>query len=169
MIAVMARRLTSPTLVGRDDELSQLHSALSAAQGGTAQVVLVGGDAGVGKTRLVRELLDRAMADGHLVLTGGCVDLGEGTLPFGPVIEALRRLHGLLDDATLDELLGPRPRSSAASCPSSATSNTAPRPYTSRAGSSNCSSASSTGSGGGRPPSWSSRTSIGPTSPPVTC
>ncbi len=107
MIAVMARRLTSPTLVGRDDELSQLRSALSAAQGGTAQVVLVGGDAGVGKTRLVRELLDRATADGHLVLTGGCVDLGEGTLPFGPVIEALRRLHGLLDDATLDELLGP--------------------------------------------------------------
>jgi DNA-binding CsgD family transcriptional regulator/tetratricopeptide (TPR) repeat protein len=69
--------------------------------------LIIGGEAGVGKTRLLGELLDRAARRGALVLAGGCVDLGEGTLPFGPIVEALRPLPDLLDPSALEEVGGP--------------------------------------------------------------
>ena len=64
--------------------------------------MLIGGDAGIGKTRLVTEVADRARLTGALVLEGGCVSLGDGGgLPFAPIVEALRRLPAsLADDPT---------------------------------------------------------------------
>jgi DNA-binding CsgD family transcriptional regulator/tetratricopeptide (TPR) repeat protein len=60
--------------------------------------VLVGGDAGIGKTRLVEEVAGRARAQGALVLTGGCVSLGNGEgLPFAPIVEAFRRLPSIIE------------------------------------------------------------------------
>jgi predicted ATPase len=64
-------------------------------------VVVIGGEAGVGKTRLVEQLAATARERGVRVLGGGCVPLGEEGLPFAPVIEALR---GLADDLDADEL-----------------------------------------------------------------
>ncbi|HEX8858860.1 MAG TPA: AAA family ATPase, partial [Actinomycetes bacterium] len=60
----------------------------------------------VGKTRLLAEHGHRAEAAGATVLVGGCLDVGDGTLPYAPVIEALRSLVAAADPATLDELLG---------------------------------------------------------------
>jgi len=50
------------------------------------------GEAGVGKTRLTSELTARCATDGTRVLTGGCVPVGEGALPYAPIVEMLRVL-----------------------------------------------------------------------------
>jgi DNA-binding CsgD family transcriptional regulator/tetratricopeptide (TPR) repeat protein len=100
MIGSMAGRIVSPELVGRDVELDRLASALNEAGAGRARTVLVGGEAGVGKSRLLTAALDRATAGGALVLAGGCIGLAEGSLPFAPVVEALRPLIRRLDTGT---------------------------------------------------------------------
>ena len=65
-------------LVSREPELAALGSALERARAGRASVVLIAGDAGVGKSRLVAEAAEEARAGGVLVLIGHCVELGEG-------------------------------------------------------------------------------------------
>ncbi|MGV9630506.1 ATP-binding protein, partial [Streptomyces sp. NPDC003487] len=91
---------TSP-LVGRDRELTRLLGALEHARAGEARAVLVAGDAGVGKTRLLDEVAERATGRGVRVLTGHCVDLGDVGLPYLPFTEILGRVAA-------DEHLAPR-------------------------------------------------------------
>jgi predicted ATPase/DNA-binding CsgD family transcriptional regulator len=98
IIEAMVGRIVSPEIVGRDVELEVLANAFADASAGRARVVLVGGEAGIGKTRLVGEATERARADGALVLSGGCVGVAEGSLPFGPIVEAIRPLVRTLDD-----------------------------------------------------------------------
>jgi DNA-binding NarL/FixJ family response regulator len=86
-------RSTAP-LVGRVAELTSLVDAVSAARGGTSAAVIVGGDAGVGKTRLLGELVTSATVDGMLCLIGHCVDLGDTPPPYLPFTEAFTRLTG---------------------------------------------------------------------------
>ena len=69
-------------------------------------MVLVTGEAGVGKTRFVTEAL-RPLRPSVQVLAGGCVDVAGGTVPFAPMVEALRRLARELPEEELDLLLGP--------------------------------------------------------------
>ena len=103
----MGGRVASPTLVGRVEELQTLEAArVRAADGGPA-VVLVGGEAGVGKTRLVAELSSRCLADGIRVLSGGCVPVGEGALPYAPIVEILRALLADLGADAVRGLVGP--------------------------------------------------------------
>src|SRR6516162_9922165 len=78
---------TEPALVGRESELSRLLGAL----GGDARLVLVVGDAGVGKTRFVAEGMARAAAAGMVVLRGECLPLLR-TLPLHPLADALADL-----------------------------------------------------------------------------
>ncbi|MFD2355396.1 ATP-binding protein [Nonomuraea ferruginea] len=77
------------SLVGRATELSRLVRVLEAAAAGTAGVALVGGDAGIGKTRLTTELVAEARERGFRVLVGQCAELGD-TLPYLPLADALR-------------------------------------------------------------------------------
>ena len=93
-------------LVSREPELAALRSALDRARAGRASVVLVAGDAGVGKSRLVAEVAAEARADGVLVLIGHCVELGEGELPYAPVAGAMRALAAQLPAGDLDTVLG---------------------------------------------------------------
>src|SRR6202050_4594556 len=88
----MAPRATSPVLVGRADQLAVLEAALGPSRHGGPSVVLLGGEAGVGKSRLMSEFAARAGAAGARILTGGCVELGAGGLPFAPVTAVLREL-----------------------------------------------------------------------------
>jgi DNA-binding CsgD family transcriptional regulator len=88
----MATRVTSDRLVGRAGELAELEQALAEAAEGRPSLALVAGDSGVGKTRLVRELAARARDAGGQVLCGDCVELGEGELPYAPLVSALRPL-----------------------------------------------------------------------------
>ena len=88
----MARRMTSPVLVGRDDAVTALMAALATAAAGAPRHVLIAGDAGMGKTRLLTRLCELAEGDDARVLLGGCVGVGDAGLPFAPYTEILRRL-----------------------------------------------------------------------------
>ena len=102
----MAGRLVSPTLVGRASELAALEDALDRAVRGTPVHQLVAGEAGVGKSRLVRETSSLAAARGFRVLSGGCADVGEGGVPYGPIVEALRTLVRGLEPSAIDSIVG---------------------------------------------------------------
>jgi DNA-binding CsgD family transcriptional regulator/tetratricopeptide (TPR) repeat protein len=106
MIGGVARRVSSPVLVGRDAEVARLDAALERAAAGRPAIVVVAGEAGVGKTRLVAELLGRAGERGAVALCGGCLDVGEGVLAYAPMVEALRPLVGVLDAGELERVLG---------------------------------------------------------------
>src|SRR3954447_8161286 len=80
-----------PPLVGRDDELQLLLDAVRAAGEGRPAVVLLGGDAGVGKTRLLAQVVADPPPPAT-VLRGGCVDLGDVGLPYLPFVEAFADL-----------------------------------------------------------------------------
>lgn len=105
--------------VARTEELDQLRAALDRASSGTAGAVLVSGDAGVGKSRLLSEFTRLAAADGATVLLGHCVgvaDAGLPYLPFTEVFEQLRAEHGdiLAGRPALAEVVGgspPQPQS----------------------------------------------------------
>jgi DNA-binding CsgD family transcriptional regulator/tetratricopeptide (TPR) repeat protein len=84
--------MTSPVLVGRADVVGQLQAALDSARAGQPRHVVVGGEAGVGKTRLLQRLGELAEEQGYRVLTGACVSVGEAGLPFAPYTEILRAL-----------------------------------------------------------------------------
>ncbi|WP_242614018.1 ATP-binding protein, partial [Actinomadura roseirufa] len=89
----MSARAMSPLLVGRSAELARLADAFAAAPA----TVLVGGEAGLGKTRLVREFTTALGGPGGpgpapRVLVGGCLELGSDGLPFAPFTTVLRDL-----------------------------------------------------------------------------
>jgi DNA-binding CsgD family transcriptional regulator len=103
----MASQVTTGRFVGRTQELARLRQLLARAATGTPLLALVGGEAGVGKTRLVQQLAAAASGQGVRVLGGGCVPLGEEGLPFAPVTDALRGLVDQLDPAELQAVAGP--------------------------------------------------------------
>lgn len=85
-------RVVSPVFIGRGGELGRLGAALERAAAGEPAVVVVAGEAGVGKSRLVAELLAaRAPADAR-VLAGECSGFAPGSLPYEPVVRLLRAL-----------------------------------------------------------------------------
>ncbi len=103
----MAASLVSPVLVGRETESTALDAALARVLKGEAATVLVGGEAGVGKSRLIGEFVSRARAAEARALVGGCVELGGDGIPYAPVVDMLRMLASEIDDDDLEGLLGP--------------------------------------------------------------
>jgi hypothetical protein len=85
-----AGRGSSPVLVGRAEQLAALAGALADARQGGHQALLIGGEAGVGKSRLLAEFA--ATAPDARVLTAGCLQLGGDELPFTPFAAVLRGL-----------------------------------------------------------------------------
>ncbi|MGH3311854.1 MAG: helix-turn-helix transcriptional regulator [Streptomyces sp.] len=98
---VSSHSAISPVFVGRRDELTQLTDALARADAGEPQALLLGGEAGVGKTRLLEEFLSAARSAGATTAVGGCLELGADGLPFAPFATALRGLHRAVGDAEL--------------------------------------------------------------------
>jgi DNA-binding CsgD family transcriptional regulator len=80
--------VSCPSVVGRIDETAVLEAALDGAIAGVGSFVWVAGEAGVGKSRVVRELCDTAAFRGLPVLVGRAVDTGT-PVPFRPLFEAL--------------------------------------------------------------------------------
>ncbi|ASY36597.1 helix-turn-helix transcriptional regulator [Streptomyces sp. CLI2509] len=101
MLGRVQNQSLSPVFVGRDAESGVLAAALGevstpAADGPRALVLA--GEAGVGKTRLVEEFGREARRAGALVAVGGCVELGGDGLPFAPFATALRTLRAAQPD-----------------------------------------------------------------------
>ena len=90
--------------VGRRVEYDTLVALLDAAAGGTGTLVLLGGEPGVGKTRLSDELLAEARRRGMLALTGHCYE--EGQAPFAPFVEILEQLLREMPVDVLRQALG---------------------------------------------------------------
>src|SRR3954452_13476732 len=90
--APMSSRVTSTRFVGRAAELQELRAALAEAVVCPPAPAFVAGESGVGKTRLLAELERAARADGVRVIGGDCVELGEGELPYAPIVGARRPL-----------------------------------------------------------------------------
>ena len=103
-----ARQTTGVTpLVGREEEIALLLRRWEQARDGEGQVVLLSGEPGIGKSRLVREVREHLAAEPHLQLTRQCSPYHQ-TSPLHPVIEQLKRAAGFERDdppeARLDKL-----------------------------------------------------------------
>ncbi|BCM69652.1 putative LuxR-family transcriptional regulator [Streptomyces sp. EAS-AB2608] len=98
MLGPVENRSVSPVFVGRTDELDTLNDALARAAAAEPQALLLGGEAGVGKTRLVEEFATVAAGREAVVAVGGCVEIGADGLPFAPFSTALRALRDALPE-----------------------------------------------------------------------
>src|SRR5438105_9270440 len=95
-----------PVVVGRQQQLSQLEDALLEALRGDGGVVVLGGEAGLGKTRLANEVAERARRLGCTVLSGGCSE-AEVALPYLPFLEAIGNHLFTVDADELRQKVGP--------------------------------------------------------------
>lgn len=102
------RPASTDALVGRGRELAMLRSALADAADGTGRLVLLVGEPGIGKTRLAQELAGHALAAGHAVAWGRCVE-ADGAPPYWPWLQILRTL-GLDTDALSAAVESPEER-----------------------------------------------------------
>ncbi|WP_066039010.1 helix-turn-helix transcriptional regulator [Herbiconiux solani] len=97
--------ITSPLLIGRESDLESLASALEESRRGQTRTVVISGEAGIGKTRLLAEFLSGL--DEVTVLRGQCVDLDSDAPPYGPIVALLRSLAGTIGQTALLEAAGP--------------------------------------------------------------
>jgi len=95
-------------LIGRAAELETLLAAVQHASDGVSSVVVLDGDAGVGKTRLLSELVSAASDRGVLTFIGHCVDLGNAPPPYLPFTEAFGRFAAERPE-NVEELLAAYP------------------------------------------------------------
>ncbi len=98
MLGGVETRSVSPVFVGRGEELALLTEALGRAASGEPQALLIGGEAGVGKTRLVEQFVTTAERRDAVVAVGSCVEIGADGLPFAPFPAALRALGRALPE-----------------------------------------------------------------------
>jgi DNA-binding CsgD family transcriptional regulator len=94
-------RLGCPTLVGRSHELNALAALAQSSAAGRCELAIVAGEAGVGKTRLLEEA--REQATDVRIFWGGCLEQ-QRSLPYAPIVEALRHAPDGLDDPILRRL-----------------------------------------------------------------
>lgn len=97
---------SAPAMIGRDADLAGLVKRLGEVRSGAPFSVIIGGEAGIGKTRLVREFARRIDGDARVVV-GQCVDLGTVAAPYAPVKAALRALVAEEGAERVLEAVGP--------------------------------------------------------------
>ena len=114
--------MSAPAMIGRDADLARLNERLDEVRAGAPFTVIIGGEAGIGKTRLVREFQRRLPSDVRL-LAGQCVDLGSVAAPYAPVKTALRTLIADVGAERVLEAAGPGRSALAALLPELAASD----------------------------------------------
>ena len=110
--AILRGELTAPDrpspaargLVGRDDELAYLETIGTRARGGSTEIVVVDGEAGIGKTTLLRAWADRRAANGDTVLIASCGPL-DRSLPLDALLTALAALLRELEPGVTADIL----------------------------------------------------------------
>jgi DNA-binding CsgD family transcriptional regulator/tetratricopeptide (TPR) repeat protein len=102
VVDVLARR----SFIGRGAELARLRAALDATTaGGHGRTVVVAGEAGIGKSRLIERFIDEIGE--AWAFTGACLEVAEDALPYAPFVEVLRAVIRETPEAQLPALLGP--------------------------------------------------------------
>jgi oligopeptide transport system substrate-binding protein len=100
----VSRQIGSGRLVGREYELQIARSLWSQVLSGQGQLLLISGEPGVGKTRLVRELVTQARVTGGRALVGA--SYAEGGVPYAPIVQILRRsLDDVVNELEMPEFL----------------------------------------------------------------
>ena len=89
MVPAMSVGSSTRVIVGRDEAMADLRGAFAEAQR-SAVMVLISGEAGVGKTRLVAEFSEEICRSGHTVLSGGSIELAGEPIPYAPIAEMMR-------------------------------------------------------------------------------
>jgi predicted ATPase len=102
-----ADHVAVPLLAGRERELRVLRDHLAASVAGRGSLMLIGGEAGIGKTALAETICREAAAAGALALTGHCYDLTE-TPPYGPWTDLFARYRPTDDLPPLPDAFGER-------------------------------------------------------------
>ncbi|MEJ2710978.1 MAG: AAA family ATPase [Anaerolineales bacterium] len=100
------RPFVTPVFIGRREELRQLENALTAVQSQGGRCVLVSGEAGIGKSRLITEIRTQAIDGGFTVLAGRCFEQ-DRSFPYAPLIDMLRPFFARGAAFDLLEALGP--------------------------------------------------------------
>lgn len=98
--------LVCPVSVGREAPLQALLERLDRAAAGDGSLVLVGGDAGIGKSRLIRELKNETAAREIRVIEGRCSST-ESSVPYAPLMDALRFRIAKGEGEAAAQMLGP--------------------------------------------------------------
>src|SRR4051812_5949497 len=83
------KRIESPVLIGRPQAVGATAARLTEARAGHGQILVLSGEAGIGKTRLVTESKSRALTLGFRILQGNCFE-PDRTLPYAPLLDLLR-------------------------------------------------------------------------------
>ena len=112
VLGTQGKRLAKPGIVlaerrpfvGRHSERAELDGMLDRVANGQGGLVLLGGEPGVGKTRLAQEMLADAHERGHATLVGHCYE--EGAAPFIPLVEMLEQIAAVVPSTRLREALG---------------------------------------------------------------
>ena len=102
----VALRTAPVKIIGRDEQLAELREVWDGARAGRTATVLIGGDAGVGKTTLVDAFLAGQFGNAR-VIKGQCVPLGGDGLTYAPIIGALRDLRVQAGHDAIIEWAGP--------------------------------------------------------------
>lgn len=93
--------------IGREKELDRLRAAFARTSAGAGATVIVGGEAGIGKSRLLARFVEDIGAGEARILSGACIEFSGQGVPFAPFVEALRTLVRSVEPARLPALLGP--------------------------------------------------------------
>ena len=83
------KQIVCPVLIGREADLAALQALVEQAKRGEGQVALIGGEAGIGKSRLVAETKTYAAGQGFVLLQGNCFQ-ADSALPYAPFLDLLR-------------------------------------------------------------------------------
>ena len=95
-----------PTLVGRDPEVGAVRLLIEQVRGGRGQVALIVGDAGVGKSRLLRAMMDEARTQGFLLMRGQSFE-ADASIPYAPLLDLVRLFTESASPALVAHILAP--------------------------------------------------------------
>src|SRR5688500_19113279 len=95
-----------PTLVGRDLEVGAVRAVIERARAGSGQVALIVGEAGVGKSRLLRTMMDEARSQGFLLMRGQSFE-ADSSIPYAPLLDLVRLFAESASPALVGHVLAP--------------------------------------------------------------
>lgn len=95
-----------PTIIGRESQMDSMRRVLAQGREGSGRVALIVGEAGVGKTRILRAMIDEARTTGFFVVQGACFE-AERAIPYAPLLDLVRLFAGSTSTAVLSHVFAP--------------------------------------------------------------